>query len=871
MSTIVTRAGKGSPLSHNQADANWTNLNTDKLEKDGSIALTGDLAAGTNKITGLGDPTAAQDAATKNYVDTNGGNPFDQDLNTTDDVEFAEVTAAEFIGPLRGPILIKASAGEALTKGDAVYISGISGNKPVVSLADADVAGKMPAVGLANATVSSSADVDVLAFGQITNIDTTQNIGGTWAEGDSLYVNTVAGQLTKTQPSGETGLVQKIAKIEKVHASTGLLLIQGAGRTNATPNLNDGNIFIGDASNYVSTTPFAISLDATPELGGDLGTGSNRITSTGDVLIDKTLMDQTHADYSLTIDNQNNSGLGLRIKAGNSDSGTYGSLAVLSVSDKDNDNKFIVKASGEVVSYYNHTIKDVLISDSSISTLNTGDNLNITTNAGTLSLNSLNWPAADGTSGQILQTNGSGQLSFVTNSGGSGIAAVVDDTTPQLGGTLDQNGQNIDDASRNYQIIGAPADPTSSGFDAFGNSAGRAHGPATVSVLTSNQSDRVYQNVRAASQTLSANISGGTAGGRIRQNFTEGNLITDGNDLTTTGFGRGHHALWLTGQVSNDHASDASTVTESTTLSVIPQYTGNQALTMSNGHGVAVQAFCESNNSTVSSFIGYMYEHPFGLSGTALDNFTTTNHWSFKSTSSTAKLQNDGPAILSGLNYPTSDGSADQVLKTDGSGNLTFATVSGSSFTGDLNGNDLTDSSQDITIKPTGSTQAELKLLDTGNDSMKLQLVGINTDAVGGQIDAVDQTGARANMSFTAKQTDFDSNGGSVRFKTNATSETIRFLPAQGAASANDLEISSDGLGSISVISNGNVSFGTAAAQVSMPGGTQRIQLNKLVEMPLYTTTERNALGTVTQGSVLFNTTTDKLQVYANGAWVDLH
>jgi hypothetical protein len=30
MSTIVTRAGKGSPLTHNEVDSNFTNLNTDK-------------------------------------------------------------------------------------------------------------------------------------------------------------------------------------------------------------------------------------------------------------------------------------------------------------------------------------------------------------------------------------------------------------------------------------------------------------------------------------------------------------------------------------------------------------------------------------------------------------------------------------------------------------------------------------------------------------------------------------------------------------------------------------------------------------------------------------------------------------------------
>lgn len=33
MSTIVTRSGKGSPLTHNEVDANFNNLNNDKAEK----------------------------------------------------------------------------------------------------------------------------------------------------------------------------------------------------------------------------------------------------------------------------------------------------------------------------------------------------------------------------------------------------------------------------------------------------------------------------------------------------------------------------------------------------------------------------------------------------------------------------------------------------------------------------------------------------------------------------------------------------------------------------------------------------------------------------------------------------------------------
>jgi len=187
-------------------------------------------------------------------------NPFDQTLNTTDDVTFNEATAAEFIGNLRGATLMKSQAGEALTKGDVVYISGISGNVPIVSKADADDSSKMPAVGLANATVSLNSEVDVLTFGEMTNIDTTQNIGGTWIERDSLFVDTTVGQLTKTQPSGETSQIQKIGKIEKAHASTGIILIQGAGRSNATPNLDDGKIFIGNASNYSTTSTLDTSI-----------------------------------------------------------------------------------------------------------------------------------------------------------------------------------------------------------------------------------------------------------------------------------------------------------------------------------------------------------------------------------------------------------------------------------------------------------------------------------------------------------------------------------------------------------------------------------------------------------------------------------
>jgi hypothetical protein len=49
MSTIVTRAGKGSPLTHTEVDNNFTNLNTDKAEDSTVVKLTGDQTIGGTK------------------------------------------------------------------------------------------------------------------------------------------------------------------------------------------------------------------------------------------------------------------------------------------------------------------------------------------------------------------------------------------------------------------------------------------------------------------------------------------------------------------------------------------------------------------------------------------------------------------------------------------------------------------------------------------------------------------------------------------------------------------------------------------------------------------------------------------------------
>ena len=501
--TPTTLAGYGITDGYTDADVD-THLNT-------ATATTGEVLSWTG--------------TDYDWITPAGANPFDQDLNTTDSPTFVEVTADEFIGNLRGANLMKSQAGEALSKGDVVYISGISGNTPVVSKADANDAAKMPAVGLANATVNLNANVDVLTFGQITNINTTQNIGGTWVEGDSLYVNTTAGQLTKTPPTGEGSLLQKIAKIEKVHASTGLLLIQGAGRTNATPNLNDGNIFLGNASNQ----SVSASLD----------------TSVG--------------------------------------------------------------AAG-----------------------------------------------------------------YIKN--------VVEDTSPQLGSSLDVNNfAIINNSSNPYFYLGDTGNliPATHALGAWRSKSITGYTGAT----------RPWFNGDVSKLTLGSDVTG--SNGRIVNNYSAATLDLNSFDLTSSGVTRGLHTWLAQSPTIQNTGGTASTLAQNRNILVQGMFLEGSNVTVNESSSIYVNQFYEGDDGTGTVTNAYgLYIRDGGVSGA-----TVTNKHSIYSDGASNPMYHAGPITIGAYTLPNTDGSAGQVLTTDGLGNITFTTVSGGggSFSGDLAGNTLED------------------------------------------------------------------------------------------------------------------------------------------------------------------------------------
>jgi hypothetical protein len=147
-------------------------------------------------------------------------------------------------------------SGGSLAVGTPVYQSGTAGNAMEVQAASANTAASMPAVGILSQTLANGIEGTLVLSGFLQGLNTSS-----FSEGDTLYIG-ASGGLTATPPSGELKAIQNIAKVIKVHASNGSIMVTGAGRSNATPNLNDGNIFIGNSSGQSSIASFNDTVDA---------------------------------------------------------------------------------------------------------------------------------------------------------------------------------------------------------------------------------------------------------------------------------------------------------------------------------------------------------------------------------------------------------------------------------------------------------------------------------------------------------------------------------------------------------------------------------------------------------------------------------
>jgi len=215
-------------------------------------------------------------------------------------------------------VTLKNNTGTQIDKGYPVHAIDYSGSGEVICiLADAGNAETMPAHFIAqdNLTASGGTGRGILA-GRIQNVDTSS-----FSIGDTIYV-AVGGGYANVAPSGEANVIQNLGVVTRIDASAGGGEVMGAGRAAATPALNTGNIFIGDAQNNSSTATLDTSI--VPENGNlyytDARVQSNTaadtglVHTTGDETVggDKTFTDLINVVPSgstdgITITNENSS------------------------------------------------------------------------------------------------------------------------------------------------------------------------------------------------------------------------------------------------------------------------------------------------------------------------------------------------------------------------------------------------------------------------------------------------------------------------------------------------------------------------------------------------------------------------------------
>ena len=308
MSTITTRAGKGSPLTNNEVDANFTNLNTDKAELSGA-AFTGaitttstvdgrDVATDGAKLDGIeagatADQTAAEiKTAYESNADTNAFTDADESkldgIEASADVtDTAAVTAA---GALMDSELTSEASVKALNQGVATTDSPTFVDVTATSL-----------------DISGNIDVDGVTNLDVVDIDGAVDMASTLTVGSGLTVTNGSSLFNRTHSTTTASL-----QVLNLKATSSGDMANGFG-----PSIVFGAADTGTTSNQVaeinvvragSDTAFNLELQTADATRMTIGNGgvdvSGVLTANAGVVVDTITIDGSTitSSGSLTLD-----------------------------------------------------------------------------------------------------------------------------------------------------------------------------------------------------------------------------------------------------------------------------------------------------------------------------------------------------------------------------------------------------------------------------------------------------------------------------------------------------------------------------------------------------------------------------------------
>ena len=247
-----------------------------------------------------------------------------------------------------------------ISAGTPVYAISEVGASGVIRVgrADASDSSKMPAIGIASEDINANSNGDSILVGIFnTNVSGFSSLD----ENQVLYV-AAGGGLTNVKPSGEGNLVQNVAIVLKANDEGTIsqgMQVTVVGRTNDIPNLNNGNIFIGDSNNQYESKSLP---DAIEDAGNITIDGNFNVTGTVNL---GTNLPTTSQSNILGVDGSGN------IYKQTVPSGGTGSLTIVNSNSSGSDTTFTnineIKFFGDDVEVYEDGTGKVLVSNPPLS------------------------------------------------------------------------------------------------------------------------------------------------------------------------------------------------------------------------------------------------------------------------------------------------------------------------------------------------------------------------------------------------------------------------------------------------------------------------------------------------------------------------
>lgn len=193
---------------------------------------------------------------------------------------------------------VRNSTGTTLVDGEAVYITGSTGNNTVVARAQANSATADLTIGIVTQIIPNGQDGLVTLIGKVRNFDTSM-----WAQGDQLWLSaTVPGGITNVKPAAPNHAVH-IGFVVRSNASVGIIFVR-VQSVESISELHDveltsladrdiltfdsaSQIWINEPRDGVSGQLFCVSgaFDGAPLAGARLSFGSNEATTDSGIIV----------------------------------------------------------------------------------------------------------------------------------------------------------------------------------------------------------------------------------------------------------------------------------------------------------------------------------------------------------------------------------------------------------------------------------------------------------------------------------------------------------------------------------------------------------------------------------------------------------